>query len=465
MAREPEQQSMADALAKHRERKGTTLAPGQGEQVQEGSLFSPPKDNAASMGPDYGYSRMRLHKSDTLSAYTAQQDQRYALDPRLKKTIVMGIATLCVFLLVCVLPNGFLNPTIVNTDFAWFTNKLAGNVGEIFQLLTTGTSQGTYHVVIFTAIVTAFVGAGLGACGACYQGALKNAMASPTTLGIMSGGTVGSVIYVLLNYSPTENTTDYSIVSLGDIGASLNNVDVLTYIQIFFGQALCSLAGCFIVVGIVVSIAMIAGRGKVSNTALVIAGTVISSVASAVIQLVRYYLTIVAPQSDALSAITDLQNGSAATFTTGIGVLLVVVPITLCLVALFFLRHRLNILTFSDEEARSMGINTRRTRNLMVAVCTVMTAVVVSFYGMVGMVGFMVPLIARRIVGSDARYVIPAAMLAGACFMLITYYVSTLGIMALGSGKGLGMFTSILGAIVFVVTIIKQRGRRNIDWN
>lgn len=110
-----------------------------------------------------------------------------------------------------------------------------------------------------------------------------------------------------------------------------------------------------------------------------------------------------------------------------------------------------------------MGISTTRTRNLMVAACTVMTALVVSFCGPIGFVGFMVPHIARMIVGPDFRYLLPSCALLGAILVCVVHSLTMLGIPGMAQGST-GIFTSILGCIAFVVVAIRQRGSSNGTW-
>lgn len=108
-----------------------------------------------------------------------------------------------------------------------------------------------------------------------------------------------------------------------------------------------------------------------------------------------------------------------------------------------------------------MGISTARTRNTVVITCTVMTAVVTSFCGNVGFVGFLVPHLARKVIGPDLRYLLPASALLGSLYLLVANYVMQLGNLLSGS---LGSFTSLVGAVFFLAAIIQQRRRGNADW-
>ena len=139
------------------------------------------------------------------------------------------------------------------------------------------------------------------------------------------------------------------------------------------------------------------------------------------------------------------------------------VPLIACMVVIVLMAPRLTLLAFNDEEARSMGISTATTRNVMVAICTVMTALVVSFCGAVGFVGFMVPHIARKVIGPDFRFLLPACALLGAAMVCVTFYISELGIPWIANGST-GVITSIVGCAAFLVMALKNRGAASGDW-
>ena len=114
-----------------------------------------------------------------------------------------------------------------------------------------------------------------------------------------------------------------------------------------------------------------------------------------------------------------------------------------------------------------MGLSPERTRWLMVGICTFITAIIISFCGNIAFVGFSVPLIVRRYVGPDFNYLIPASAVAGTAFLLLTQMITNLDIFAmfgLNFPTSVSMLTSLIGAIVFAVVTLSQRGSRNVDW-
>ena len=137
------------------------------------------------------------------------------------------------------------------------------------------------------------------------------------------------------------------------------------------------------------------------------------------------------------------------------------VPVILGIVIIMAMRYRLNLLAFNDEEAQSLGISVNVTRNTVIVVCTVLTAVIVSFVGSVGFVGFIVPHLARKMVGPDFRYYIPASICLGAAYLLVAFYLANMSGVFQGS---VGTLTSIVGVVFFVVMAVRQRARGNADW-
>ena len=142
---------------------------------------------------------------------------------------------------------------------------------------------------------------------------------------------------------------------------------------------------------------------------------------------------------------------------------LVGIPLALCMVAVLIMRNKLTMLSFGDEEAQSMGVNVNRWRYIMIAVCTFMTGWAISFMGHVAFLGFISAHVARRIVGPDMRYLLPASLFVGATFITFFYLLTTVGLGFAPQGS-VGMWTSIVGAAVFLVMALRQRGRSENNW-
>ena len=119
---------------------------------------------------------------------------------------------------------------------------------------------------------------------------------------------------------------------------------------------------------------------------------------------------------------------------------------------LYFLRWKINLLSFGDEEAKSLGIPVERLRLTVIICATLMTAAAVSISGIIGLVGFVVPHLVRFIVGPDFRFLLPGSALMGGLFLLASDNLArTLWTMEIP----LGILTSLFGVPFFLYLLIK----------
>ena len=184
---------------------------------------------------------------------------------------------------------------------------------------------------------------------------------------------------------------------------------------------------------------------------LVLAGIIVSATYSSATGVIKYL-------ADPLRQLPDitfwLLGGLwATTWPDVLHLVPVVVP---CLVVLYLMRWRLNLLSLRDETAFSLGAALGRERLVVLVAAVAATAVVVSKAGQVGWVGLIVPHIARRLVGSDAQRALPASMLLGMGFVLVC---DDLARTVLSGEIPLGLLTSFAGAAVFAVTLLRRQVR------
>lgn len=105
-----------------------------------------------------------------------------------------------------------------------------------------------------------------------------------------------------------------------------------------------------------------------------------------------------------------------------------------------------------------MGVDSKRTQIIVVAVCTLLTAIIICFCGRVGFVGFLVPHLARRAVGPNFKYLLPASMAFGAVFVLGSYLLVAV-LLGPEYETMVGMFISIFGAAIFLIQVLRGIGR------
>jgi iron complex transport system permease protein len=225
------------------------------------------------------------------------------------------------------------------------------------------------------------VGAALAAAGTAYQGMFRNPLVSPDILGVSTGAALGAVLAIFLSQN------------------------------ILMTQAF-AFAGGLAAVGLVYGVGSRL-RGHDPLLALVLTGVVIGTLLGSAIALIKY----LADPYNQLPAITFWLLGSLASIAPKD--LAIAAPLALAgLVPMLLLRWRMNLLALPDDEARALGVDTRRLRTLVVACATLMTASVVAISGIIGWVGLLIPHAARLVVGPDFGRLLPLAMLMGAAFLL-----------------------------------------------
>ena len=383
-----------------------------------------------------------------------------------QRVFVLGIICFVVVFGGMLLPPQLFTGTEYSGLFsspAVFFSQLGGRVTSFLQFVTGGNDGFQFQFCGF--VLSAMMGAALGMCGSVYQGALHNPLAAPKTLGVMSGGALGAFLYYLTPLAtagPAYISQSASSASIADYDRWLMSLDLLSRLWVEYGKALCSVAGCFLVVSLVVFVSASTGRGRLKNITVIIAGQIFSVGVSSLILYARTTY-IAAGNADMAELLMQIENYALGGLYTMQDLALVGIPLALCMVAVLIMRNKLTMLSFGDEEAQSMGVNVNRWRYIMIAVCTFMTGWAISFMGHVAFLGFISAHVARRIVGPDMRYLLPASLFVGATFITFFYLLTTVGLGFAPQGS-VGMWTSIVGAAVFLVMALRQRGRSENNW-
>ncbi len=254
------------------------------------------------------------------------------------------------------------------------------------------------------------IGAALSAAGATYQGLFRNPLVSPDILGVSVGASLGAVLAIFMEMP-------------------------VAIIQLM------SFCGGLLAVGAVYAVGA-AVRGRDPVLTLVLAGVAIGALVGAGISLIK----ILADPYDQLPAITYWLLGSL-TAVTRADVGSILPAIILGFVPLVLLRWRMNVMTLGDEEARTLGIDTRLTRLALITGATLITAASVSIAGIIGWIGLVIPHVARLLVGPDFRRLLPASILLGGAYLLV---VDTLARSIAMIEIPLGILTAVVGAPFFL---------------
>jgi iron complex transport system permease protein len=293
-------------------------------------------------------------------------------------------------------------------------------VGDLLRYLLTGAYDDVnlpivvWHVRSPRIIMAILAGGALSVSGAVYQGLFRNPMVSPDILGVSAGAGFGASLAIVLL-------------------AGLVGVQVSAF------------AVGLVAVFVSLSVSRLLGLNHDRILMLVLSGMMVGALFNALIMLMKY----VADSESKLPEITFWLMGSLTGVTLhDIKYILPVVLISL--IPLWLNAWKLNILSFGEEEARTLGVNTRQLRIVSIACASLLTASIVSVTGIIGWVGLIIPHFARFIVGPDHRRLIPASFFAGASFLLLvddlSRTVTTLEI-------PLGVITSFVGAPLFFLVL------------
>lgn len=299
---------------------------------------------------------------------------------------------------------------------------------ESLEVLVKGLVLGKEHVIAQSysvvinmrlprILLAILCGGGLAVAGASLQALFSNPLVSPDTLGVASGASFGAALALLLD----------------------GNIIVVQLVALLCGM---------IAVFVTYNISRI--HGKTTVIMLVLSGMMVSSLFQAFVSLIKY----VADTENQLPAITYWLMGSlgSATYRSlGIGM----VPIIAGCLILFVLRWKMNILSLSEDEARTLGINVKKMRLVVIFAATMITASCVSMCGQIGWIGLLIPHMCRMLFGSNNKVVIPATISFGAVFMMI---IDTVARSATTSEIPISILSAVIGAPCFIILLRKTGG-------
>ena len=195
--------------------------------------------------------------------------------------------------------------------------------------------------------------------------------------------------------------------------------------------------------------------GALDNTSpiitLVLGGVIIQSIFSALLSLLKY----VADTATQLPAITFRPMGSLASTKTS-DIFLSSIPMFLGLLVLLAMRYRLNVLSMGDREAKTLGIQVTANKLSLIAFATLATSGAVCVSGVIGWIGLIIPHIGQMLVGNDNKWLIPASMSLGACFVI---FCDTICRSLTGGEIPLGIMTALIGGPFFIYLLKKTKER------
>ncbi len=299
-------------------------------------------------------------------------------------------------------------------------------------------------------VMAVFVGAALAVAGAAIQGVFRNPLASPGLVGISSGAAVGAVTAILLEI----NLSDF-LQSMPDIGI----IDPATLSGLRLAQAICAFIASLLATLLVYRLARSGGRTDTSSLLLI--GFAINTIAGAYVGLATYV-------GDEAKT-TDIIFWSLGSLT-GINwqdVYLILPFVIVGSIILPLFARQLNVMTLGDAEAQHLGVNTERIRQIAMLLSAIMVGAAVSFTGIIGFIGLVIPHLIRQIFGPDHRIVLPSSLLGGAIFLVAADMIGrSLPGPSIESGITIevpvGVLTALVGGPFFLFLILASQRRRGL---
>ncbi|GAG68227.1 unnamed protein product [marine sediment metagenome] len=299
---------------------------------------------------------------------------------------------------------------------------------EIFSLLWDNSPDKTNSLIIWQLrfpriIMASLTGIALSTVGGAFQGILRNPLADPYILGVSAGAALGACLAIFLQYA-----TGYFFAP---------------YLPLF------ALTGAMLSIYLVYMTAKV--RYRLPLEGLLLSGVTVTFLFSAIITI------LIALSEKGLHSMVFWLMGDLSTANWN-KITIVTFPVIVGCLAFFFFSLDLNALSLGEEEALHLGVNIKKLRLRIFIIGSIIIASVVSFTGLIGFVGLVVPHIARLLVGPDHRVMLPTSALLGAIFLPLC---DTLARTIIAPSEiPIGAITALIGAPVFI-HLLRRKSTKN----
>ena len=267
------------------------------------------------------------------------------------------------------------------------------------------------------ALLAALAGGALSLGGLVFQALLRNPLAEPYILGVSGGSAIGAIIGILLGLTR------------------------------FPGVSACAFLGSLATLALIV--AMSAGRSVLKKDALLLSGVMVNAFCAAVIMFLVSMTQDARLHNIIFWLMGDLSSADGATVALLAGILL---P---CFGLVFLFSHAMNLLLMGNDMAQSMGLQLRSVTVLLLVVTSLMVSAVVSYSGLIGFVGLVMPHLLRFVWGSDHRVLVPACVLGGGAYLTACDILAR--VLPEQGEMPAGVITALIGAPLFIFLLRKTR--------
>lgn len=348
---------------------------------------------------------------------TSSPSKQYFNEIRQKRLVLMVLVCLLFLVAIVSLLLGSINFSL----------------SDLFKILSKQadpTTQMIFYNIRLPRVVTAIVvGAMLAMSGLIMQCVMANPLASPSTLGVAQGAAFGAAIGIIIFGG--------GVLSITSSPIAIDNPYIVTLSAFFFS-----------ILTTIIILLISRFSIYIEASGLVLVGIALSAVFSAGSMLLQYFAD-------------DVQLGAVVFWTYGnVGGTswqeILILAIVFFLAFIFFKIHQWDYfaLEAGTEIAKSVGVNTRTLTLLGMTICSLVTAIAVSFVGVISFIGLISPHLMRRFIGNSYNYLIPATAIGGSIILLFSDTVGRL-VMA-PTILPVGAITSLLGGPMFIFILVKR---------
>lgn len=299
------------------------------------------------------------------------------------------------------------------------TGSVAQTVETLFQ---DKSANAMHHTIIWQirfprVLLAILVGASLSLGGLVFQALLRNPLAEPYILGISGGSAIGAIIGIMMGFAR------------------------------FPGVSVTAFLGSLATLGLI--LVMTSGQTILKKESLLLSGVMVNAFCSAVI---LFLLSMV--QDSRLHNILFWMMGDLSTGDMNqVGILFaLLLP---CLVLIFWLSHSMNLLLMGKELAQTMGVNIKMVTLLLLVTVSFMVSVTVSYCGLLGFIGLVMPHLLRLLLGSDHRVLVPACIMGGGAFLAVCDLLART--LPRQGEMPPGVITALIGAPLFIYLLKRSR--------
>ena len=292
----------------------------------------------------------------------------------------------------------------------------------IAALFSSAESDSAYYSIVWhirfpRVLLATVVGATLSLGGLVFQALLRNPLAEPFILGVSGGSAIGAIIGILLGLSRFPGICFTSFLgSLGTLGIIL---------------------------------VMSTGKSILRKDALLLSGVMVNAFCSAIIM----FLVSITQDARLHNIIFWLMGDlSAADLPQVVALGAILIP---CFMVVFVFAHAMNLLMMGKDMALTMGVNIRTVTLTLLIVTSFMVSATVSFSGLVGFVGLVIPHLLRLVLGPDHRILVPACLFGGAAYLVLCDLLART--LPQQGEMPAGVVTALIGAPLFIILLKKSR--------